>query len=196
MSVRLWAATQRRRTSACENPLEVDEAWCVGGGIEITPLCGLVPARPVTVTRIVAAGRGSQSRMRSTAKRFARAFRSMDREDRSAWPMTRLILVEKGACRATSENACFMTSARVSLARGRGRTRRLDPTFWIQAFDRLPRKSSLAILPMWASAPKAPVGASGRFGSLCAGRSGGRSTFGKRQRLSSLGRRAVRRRRF
>ena len=70
-----------------------------------------------------------------------------------------LILVEKGACRATSENACFMTSARVSLARGRGRTRRLDPTFSIQAFDRQPRKSSLAILPMWALAPKAPVGA-------------------------------------
>src|SRR5271165_5699063 len=83
----------------------------------------------------------------------------MDREDRSAWPMTRLILLEKGACRATSENACFMTSARVSLARGLGRMRRLDPTFSIQAFDRQPRKSSLAILPMWASAPKAPVGA-------------------------------------
>src|SRR5208282_4654052 len=66
---------------------------------------------------------------------------------------------EGRVCRATSENACFMTLARLSLSRGRGRARRLDPTFSIRAFDRQPRKSSLAILPMWASAPKAPVGA-------------------------------------
>jgi hypothetical protein len=45
-------------------------------------------------------------------------------------------------CRATSANAWLMTSARVSLARGRGRTRRLDPTFSIQVFDRQPSKSS------------------------------------------------------
>src|SRR5271165_7180344 len=88
----------------------------------------------------------------------------MDREDRSACPTTRLILLEKSACRATSENACIMTLARVSLARGRGRARRLDPTFSIQAFDRQPRKSSLAILPMWASAPKAPLGAERAIG--------------------------------
>src|SRR5271165_6400384 len=94
----------------------------------------------------------------------------MDREDRSACPTTRLILLEKSACRATSENACIMTLARVSLARGRGRARRLDPTFSIRAFDRQPRKSSLAILPMWASAPKAPLGAERAIGfAMCGG---------------------------
>jgi hypothetical protein len=73
-------------------------------------------------------------------------------------------------CRATSENACFMTLARLSLSRGRGRARRLDPTFSIRAFDRQPRKSSLAILPMWASAPKAPLGAERAIGfAMCGG---------------------------
>ncbi len=36
------------------------------------------------------------------ANRSASAFRSMDPQDRSAWPMTRLLLVEKGAGWATS----------------------------------------------------------------------------------------------
>ena len=55
-------------------------------------------------------------------------------------------------------DACLMTSARVSLARGRGRTRKADPTFSIPAFDRQPRKSSVAILPTCASAPRASPG--------------------------------------
>jgi len=38
--------------------------------------------------------------MRSTAKRSASALRIVDREDQSTWAMTRLLLVEKGACRA------------------------------------------------------------------------------------------------
>ncbi len=71
---------------------------------------------------------------------------------------------EGRVCRATSENVWLMSSARLSLARGRGRTRRLDLTFSIQAFDRQQRKSSLAILPMWASAPKAPLGAERAIG--------------------------------
>src|SRR5271165_2898261 len=40
--------------------------------------------------------------MRSTARRSARAFMRRDRGGRSAWPMTRLLRVEKSAGRAAS----------------------------------------------------------------------------------------------
>jgi hypothetical protein len=48
---------QRRLTSACENALEVDEAWRMGGGVEIAPTCGSAPARRITVARIATACR-------------------------------------------------------------------------------------------------------------------------------------------
>jgi hypothetical protein len=177
---RVWIRFNEFCATVCA--LQVHEARRMRGGIEIAPPCGLVPARRVTVARIMAAGRGSRLRMRSTEKRSASAFRIADREDRSAWPMTRLLLVEKGACRATSENACLMTLARVSQARGRGRTRRPDPTFSIPAVDRQPRKSSVAILPMCASAPRA----SPAFSKICF-QPGGLSMPVRRLRASGRG---------
>jgi len=42
----------------------------------------------------------------------------MDREDRSAWPITRLLLIEKGACRATSEGGSDREAERNASAKG------------------------------------------------------------------------------
>src|SRR5271166_816301 len=55
LSVRFRAVRPALWASTCENALQVHEARRMGGGIEITPPCGLVPARRVTVARITAA---------------------------------------------------------------------------------------------------------------------------------------------
>ena len=102
----------------------------MGGGIKRGPPCGFAPARPVRHVDY-----GGWPRLAIEDQIDGKAIRLSLHEHGSGGSISMPHDVEKSACRATSENACFMTLARLSLARGHGRTRRLDLTFSIQAFD-------------------------------------------------------------